>query len=333
MKKILFITTLSLFVSCKTTNKNEFTLEGETNSIPDKHWLYLYHSDKQIILDSTQVFNNLFKFNSQIDSLPIRVIIHDKNYKNYNFLWLDDYKMTLNASYHSFKEADVSGDLNKLNKELSESLKGKSRKERLQIEQKFVRDNPNSVISANILSVYKTTFIRKNVQELYHSFSKGNKASIYGKSIAQFLSINKGKISVGDEYVDFEMNDVNGKSLKLSNAKNKYTLLEFWASNCGPCRMENPNLVKTYNMYKSSGFEIFAVSEDTDKESWLKAIKKDKLPWLNVSDLNKTNKASMIYGINGIPDNFLIDDIGIIIARNLRGEKLNKKLSELFLNK
>ncbi len=144
--------------------------------------------------------------------------------------------------------------------------------------------------------------------------------------------MNNGEIHIGDSFVDFEMKDVNGNLLKLSNFKSKYTLLEFWASNCGPCRQENPNLVKTYNQFKPKGFEIFAVSDDVKKENWLKAIKNDKLPWINVSDLNKNNRASMIYSINGIPDIFLIDEKGIIIGRNLRGEQLNNRLKELFSN-
>jgi peroxiredoxin len=126
------------------------------------------------------------------------------------------------------------------------------------------------------------------------------------------------------------MEDTNGEVRKLSDFKDKLVLLEFWASNCLPCRQENPNLIKTYEKFKPKGFEIFAVSQDTKKESWLKAIEKDKLPWLQVSDLKGAdNSASLIYGVHGIPDNFLIDQNGIIVGRNLRGKKLNEKLNEL----
>mgnify|MGYP001269173818 CR=1 FL=1 len=330
MKKILFISLLSAFISCNNTNESVFILEGKSNNIPNETWLYLKDTGNDVILDSVRVTENIFQFKTKIDSLPIRVIIHDKSYKNYNFLWLDEYHMTLDASNSNFKDAVISGDLNKLSHQLANSLKEKSRKERLKIEQKFVENNPSSIISASILSTYKTTFNKANVRQLYHNFSQKNKTSIYGKSVAQFLELNKGEINIGDSYVDFEMRDVNGNLLQFSKFKNKYILLEFWASNCGPCRIENSNLIKTYNTFKPRGFEIFAVSEDIKKENWLKAIKKDKLPWIHVSDLSKNNRASMIYGISGIPDNFLIDNKGIIVARNLRGEKLNKKLSELF---
>ena len=116
----------------------------------------------------------------------------------------------------------------------------------------------------------------------------------------------------------------------MSELNGKVILLEFWASWCGPCRQENPNLVKTYNIFNPKGFEIFAVSLDEDKESWLKAIQEDNLKWKHVSDLKGSrNEASLIYGINGIPDNFLISENGEIIGRNLRGDKLNQKLKEI----
>lgn len=126
------------------------------------------------------------------------------------------------------------------------------------------------------------------------------------------------------------MKDVNDSLRKLSEFNNKLVLLEFWGSWCGPCRRENPHLVKTYNEYHSKGFEIFAVSLEETKEKWKKAIKKDSLSWTHVSDLKgRDNSAGLIYGVNGIPDNFLIDKNGTIVARNLRGEKLNEKLTEL----
>ncbi len=130
--------------------------------------------------------------------------------------------------------------------------------------------------------------------------------------------------------MDFEMEDPNGEIRKLSDFEGKLVLLEFWSSNCIPCRKENPNLVKTYEKFNPKGFEIFAVSQDIKKESWLKAIEKDSLPWIQVSDLKgHENSASLIYGVHAIPDNFLIDRNGIIIERDIRGERLNAKLKEL----
>jgi peroxiredoxin len=118
--------------------------------------------------------------------------------------------------------------------------------------------------------------------------------------------------------VDVEVEDQNGSLKKISELKGKVVLLEFWTYCCAPCRQENPNLVKTYNKFIPKGFEIFAVSIDRDKESWLTAIEKDGLNWVDTSDLKgNKNEASLIYGVSGIPHNFLIDRNGKIIGRNL----------------
>ncbi|WP_082794000.1 peroxiredoxin family protein [Roseivirga seohaensis] len=125
--------------------------------------------------------------------------------------------------------------------------------------------------------------------------------------------------------------NVDGQTIQLSELKGKYTLIEFWASWCGPCRAFNPELVELYN---DQGFEILGVSLDSNKEKWEKAIEKDGLTWPNVSDLKgDNNEAAMIYGVRDIPDNFLIDENGIIIDRFIRGEKLQMRLKQLFNEK
>ena len=137
-------------------------------------------------------------------------------------------------------------------------------------------------------------------------------------------------LEIGQAAPDFTLKTIEGKNLNLVEQRGEIIVLNFWASWCGPCRQENPNLVKTYEKFNPKGFKIFAVSLDEDKESWLKAIEKDSLNWEHVSDLKgQRNEASLIYGINGIPDNFLIAENGEIIGRNLRGEKLNQKLKEI----
>lgn len=158
------------------------------------------------------------------------------------------------------------------------------------------------------------------------------RASGLGKSVADKIATMK-KTQAGVEAPDFTQPDVSGKPVKLSDFRGKYVLLDFWASWCAPCRRENPNLVKAYAKYKSTGkFEILGVSLDkpTDRAKWLKAIDDDKLNWPQVSDLKGwDNAAGQLYEIKAIPMNFLIDPQGKIVAKYLRGEELNKKLEEV----
>lgn len=129
---------------------------------------------------------------------------------------------------------------------------------------------------------------------------------------------------------DLTMNDASGKSISISSFKGKYVLVDFWASWCGPCRLENPNVVAMYNKYKDKNFTILGVSLDKDKDAWLAAIKKDGLNWSQMSDLKEwSSEAVNAYKFNGIPFNVLLDTSGKIIASSLRGNDLDKKLSEV----
>jgi len=325
MKKLTLVILVLLLISCK--EKEKFTLEGKTSGIENGMMIYLVNEEFQ---DSTIIENNTFRFETILPYFPIQAVLRTKNNFAYRYLWLEENSMTFDASNGNFLTANVIGsETENLSQKLYRAADSFPREERHKMEMQFVKNNPNSIVSAKILSVYSTTYGKKKTSELYERFSKENKDSKYGQKIAKFIELNK-EPKVGEQFADFEMTDLNGNPLRLSNIKGKIILLEFWSSWCGPCRKENPNLVKTYEKFQPKGFEIFAVSLDEDKDSWLKAIEKDNLNWKHVSDLKgNSNEASLIYGINGIPDNFLIAENGEIIGRDLRGEALNEKLKEI----
>jgi len=145
--------------------------------------------------------------------------------------------------------------------------------------------------------------------------------------------VEAGKVPIGTKAPDFTQYDVKNNPVSLSSFKGKYVLVDFWASWCMPCRAENPNVVKAYNKYKDKGFTVLGVSLDsqTARAAWLKAIATDGLTWTQVSDLKGwKNEAAAQYGVSSIPQNFLIDPNGVVVAKNLRGEDLNSKLASIF---
>jgi thiol-disulfide isomerase/thioredoxin len=191
----------------------------------------------------------------------------------------------------------------------------------------FATAHSSSYVSAfEISSFFDYNPDAAELDSLYTGLDSSVRSSYYGKKINEILGFAR-KTAIGMPATDFIQNDTAGKPVSLSSFKGKVVLVDFWASWCGPCRRENPAVVKAYKKYHPKGFTVLGVSLDEDKDKWLAAIKKDQLEWTQVSDLKGwKNSAARLYGINGIPMNYLLDKEGKIIGKELRGEDLEKKL-------
>ena len=268
------------------------------------------------------------------DSVKFATISGSKiNAENAKFLAaskpLEEKRSEMQAFYkgltqESMKDTAIRARLTKLSSEFSALQK--------EISLKFVRENPDSWLCFEQFRTISGYQPDPNVMEpLFNSLSERLKNTDAGKAYAANI-IKWRTIAIGKTAPEFTQNDPDGKPVKLSDFRGKYLLLDFWASWCGPCRAENPHVVEAYNKYKDKNFTILSVSLDKEdaKEAWLAAIKKDNLTWNHVSDLKFwKNEVSVLYTIQAIPDNFLLNPEGKIIARGLRGDALASKLAEL----
>ncbi|UFH56212.1 TlpA disulfide reductase family protein [Spirosoma sp. KNUC1025] len=229
------------------------------------------------------------------------------------------------------------------NKQAAAATEKKDNKKMAQIEQEYTAaeaDVVNKVkamlpeMGTSLVSLFALNFINidsdfATYDALAQRFEKENPNSPHAKSLIGRVARIKG-VSVGAQAPEIALSDTTGKSVTLSSLRGKYVLIDFWASWCGPCRAENPNVVRMYNKFKDKGFEIYSVSLDQAKANWTKAIRNDNLTWTHVSDLKFwQSAAAQQYGVQAIPATFLLDKDGKIIAKNLRGDALEQKLEEV----
>lgn len=194
----------------------------------------------------------------------------------------------------------------------------------------YLDKHPGSPIAMYALNEFAGYEINPTeVEPVFKKLDKKIRRSQAGLAFEKRIKAAK-RTAVGQPALDFSQAAADGKPISLASLRGKYVLVDFWASWCGPCRAENPNVVRAYSKYKGKGFEILGVSLDDKKDKWLAAIQADNLSWIHVSDLKGwKNAAAELYSIRAIPQNLLIDPQGVIIAKNLRGEALETKLGEV----
>lgn len=359
MKGVFLFILLVAVISCNTDKK--FTITGFTSRLPDSTAIYLRKASASQICDSTMLSGNSFRFQGAVDSIE-QYVVHTRDFQDYISLWIDNSEITIDASKYKLRTAKVSGsefqELNSSYLELENNLKAKkdsidmiiritNKSDTVRLESLYrIRDSLQTVKQNAILDFmvsnpefylnpYYLTFLMYNqplqvTEKMFNALSVPSREGHWGKAINTFLNESV-ELKKGDQAIDFSLPDINGNQVSLNSYRDKYVLLEFWASWCGPCRLENPNLLDAYRKYRDQGFEILGVSLDEQKTDWESAIREDTIGWTTVSDLRgMLGDVPVRYRVNGIPQNYLIDPQGKIIYINLRGQNLEIRLKTIF---
>ena len=323
-------------------NNGAFTFTGNVKDITAATLIYdpngtgLAKLDRKLKTDLTQVYLSQGTVSvTSADSLSKAKVtgtrINDDNAGYKAFMKPAAEKSAALNAWYSATPAET-----RKTKEFKDQLDAKEdalEKEQAQLAKEYIKSHPASYISLVALNTAGGPYAEyADVAPLFNSLSPDVKNTTNGKAYAARLEKLK-LVAIGATAPEFAQADTNGKMVSLSSFKGKYLLVDFWASWCSPCRAENPNLVKTFNKYKDKNFTVLGVSLDQPgaKQKWMDAIHKDGLTWTHVSDLKYwNNEASTSYGVQAIPQNYLLDPNGKIIGKNLFGKELDNKLEEIF---
>jgi peroxiredoxin len=361
-KSIYLVLMVSIIVSC--TSKPHYVVKGKIEG-SDSITFYLQKRDagKTITLDSAVSKNGSFTIRGGVVEYPQLIQLVAGTTRKRTAFYLENSEITITGTLDSLFNAKVTGSRTQdeynayieSNKPLSDKYsrlyqdyqvarKANNAERLAQIERQadsiqnemtklqkdYVKKNPSSFVTPSILSSLSVEMTSEELESMINALDTAVAALPQIKSLKDRIVVMK-SVAVGQKAPEFTMNDTNGNPVSLSSKIGpKLLLIDFWAAWCNPCRQENPNVVKAYNEFHKKGFDVLGVSLDQKKEDWLKAITDDKLTWTHVSDLKYWgNEAAKLYAVNSIPSNVLLDENGIIVGRNLRGDDLIKKLQEV----
>jgi peroxiredoxin len=363
MKKLIYFTFVSaLAFAC--TSQPHYTIKGNIEGSDSiTFFLQKREAGKTIKIDSAVSKNGIFTLKGgKVDYPQLIQLVADNTNKRTSF-YIENSQISVTGKLDSLYNATITGSKTQdeyktfvdLNKPLSagfqqmyglyqaasqaedaakvsalEKRLDSLQKEMTLLQKSFVKNNPSSYVSPSILQSLSYEMEPEEIESALNAMDTVISNLPQMQSLKERVVVMK-SVTVGQKAPDFTLNNVDGNPVALSSKIGaKLLLVDFWAAWCGPCRQENPNVVKVYNEFNKKGFDVFGVSLDQMKEDWVKAIADDKLTWTHVSDLQYWNSAAAkLYAVNAIPANFLLDEKGTIIGKNLRGEDLYKKVSEV----
>lgn len=356
MKIYQILTIAGLLFITATAFSQQTTLKGNIKGLGDAELIFLYYEGSDAKTSKVKVVGDKFTWTAAMaDPQKITIIFPKRTV----WLFVEPGNMELTGSMDSLNKAKLTG--SKIQEEansygkllepflareqsLSQKYKKASKEEQLAIKQefqtirtqkwvianKYIDEHPESAFSLSLVTDRAIMGDYNDIQKTYDMLGKGVKNTPEGKRLTEHLALMK-RSAIGTQMVNFTQNDAEGRPVSFAAFKGKYVFIDFWASWCGPCRQENPNVLKAYNKYKDKNFTVLGISLDDDVEKWKKAIEEDGLPWTQLSDLKGSkNEVAQYFGIKAIPSTLLVGPQGKIIAKDLRGEMLNKKLEEIF---
>ena len=336
MKQILLLTVTFIVMVIDGYAQEGFQISGKVANMPDGTiWLFGRTNPNSLdTLGKAELKAGCFELNGKTPSGCLALIVMTDMQTGFQ-LMLENTKYTLNMdenrSIAEKRQATEKAAQSVRSQEQMVSLQNGYNsfvKKAVDKQLDLIRGNGDCFVSAYILAGMMQNTPLEILQELYGKFSEEVKDGYYGKLIAGQIT-HLEQISVGAIAPNFTVMTPVGDTISLHSIPGKVKLVDFWASWCAPCRKENPNLVKLYEEYHSKGFEVFSVSLDTDKAAWEKAITEDKLPWKQGSELLQVPQVAITYAIKAIPHTILLDEHNRIIAKDIRGKELRKKVAEL----